>query len=274
MFQYDKNTLTFVEKQLNVNCPPPESLLIKLSHIVAYLPKDEQSTRIRRFALDTDELISEVRWHLGQALLLMKTHPHILKAEEDENEFAIKEIPTDVQHLLRGFMRQPEKVLYNDLSESRRGGTVAGWIFHMMIDSSVYRAIAALDRIAHILWSAAELSEDRIYFRSKKVKKLDEIFDCPESHELLKIAESPLFELIINYRDGLAHYAKLYAHFSSTPPVDMWTTPNGKEVISKPGKWDADLFFALGNAAFHQVIEALTFAVSICEKKWPIQQKE
>lgn len=274
MFQYDKDTLAFVEKQLDENCPAPESLLIKLSHIVAYLPRDEQSARVRRFALDTDELISEVRWHLGEALLLLKTQPHILDAEEDENEFASKEMPTVVQHLLREFVTLPDKVLYNDLSESRRGGTVAGWIFHMMIDSSIYRAIAALDRIAHILWCAAELPEDRIYFRSKKVKKLDKALDCPESHELLRIAESPLLELIINYRDGLAHYAKLYAHFSSTPPVDIWTTPNGKEVISKPWKWDADLLFALGNAAYHQVIEALKFAIPVCEKKWPIQQKE
>lgn len=274
MFQYDIKTLDYIEKQLRENCPSPESNLIKLGEIVAALPNSKESAKVRHFVLDIDELITEVRWHLAQALLLMKTQVHILHIGEDDDEFTIDEMPSKVHLLLRGFIRQPDRVLYTDLAESRRGGTVAGWIYHIMIDSSIYRSIAALDRIAHILWYAAELPKEQIYFRSKKVKKLDKTFNCVESNKLLKIAESPLLKFIIDYRDGLTHDAKAYSRLAGIPPVDVWETSDGKQVIRKTSEWDAELLFALGNAAYHQLVDVLKYAVPICEKKWPIPSKK
>lgn len=86
MFQYDRETLSKVEQQLRVNCPSPESDLAKLGKIVAALSDSEESAKIRHFALDIDDLIAQTRWHLGQALLLLETQPHILHAGEDDSE--------------------------------------------------------------------------------------------------------------------------------------------------------------------------------------------
>ena len=117
MFKYDIKTLDYIEKQLRENCPSPESNIIKLGETVAALPNSNESAKIRYFLLDIDELITEVRWHLGQALLLMETQPHILHIGEDDDEFTIDEMPSKVHLLLRSFIRQPDRVLYMDLSE-------------------------------------------------------------------------------------------------------------------------------------------------------------
>ena len=274
MFQYDRETLSKVEQQLRVNCPSPESDLAKLGKIVAALSDSAESAKIRRFAFDIDDLIAQTRWHLGQALLLLETQPPILNSGEDDSELVRESgMSTDVQLLLRGYVREADCILYEDLSEPRSGGTVAGWIFHMMIDSAVYRSIAALDRIAHILWYAAKLPMERIYFRSGKIKKLDETLDCAESQELLRIAEGPLINFLINYRDGLTHDAKAYSRIAGYPPTDEWKTPNGKQVFWKADEWNVELLFALGNGAYHQLLDALRYAVLICEKIWPIPPK-
>lgn len=273
MFQFDKNILNKMEEGLKKICPAPENCLIKLGQIAGYMPKTEESAKIRRFILDIDELISEVRWHLGQALLLMENQPHILHIGEDDDEIAKDGLLTSVQLLLRGFIKRPDRIFYEKLNESRRGGTVAGWIFHMMIDSSIYRSIAILDRVAHVLWYAAELPSERIYFRSKKVEKIDSSLKLPESRKLVEIANGKIFNFLIDYRDSLTHNMKAYSRISGSLPIDDWISDNGKQIYKYNREWDAERMFALGNTAYHQVLDVLKYFVLICEKKWPIPAK-
>lgn len=271
MSAYDAETLTKVEEQLRMNCPSPESHLVKLGLSIARLTDSEQSAKLRRLALDIDDLTAQIRWHLGQALLLMETQPEILRAGKDNGDLVTRfGMATAAQLLLRGYVREADRVLHGDLSTSRRGGTVGGWIFHMMIDSAVYRAVAALDRLATMLWYAAELPMERIYFRSRKIKKLHEAMGSDETGELLRIAEGKLFNFIIDYRDGLTHRVKAYSRPAGAPPSDLWETENGGLVFWDPDEWDAELLFALGRASYLQFTEALGYTTSICEKKWPI----
>lgn len=275
MKQYSEETLIKIQKELDLNCPSPESNLAKLGRCVATLPDGERSAKIRHIVLDIDDLTAQIRWHLGQALLLMDSQPDILKAGENDDDL-IKGLgmPAGAQLLLRGYIRDAGRVLYDDLSTPRRGGTVGGWIFHMMIDSAVYRAVSAFDRLATVLWYAAELPiKERIYFRSGKVKKLNAAFCSDETAHLLKIAEGELLNFIINYRDGLTHSTKAYSRASGFTPSEQWKDENGRLVIWDENAWDAETLFALGRASYLQFTEALGPSVSICEKKWLIQFK-
>ncbi len=275
MKQYSKETPIKIQKELDLNCPSPESNLPKLGRCVATLPDGEKSAKIRHIVLDIDDLTAQIRWHLGQALLLMDSQPDILKAGENDDDL-IKGLgmPAGAQLLLRGYIRDADRVLYDDLSTPRRGGTVGGWIFHMMIDSAVYRAVSALDRLATVLWYAADLPiKERIYFRSGKVKKLNAAFCSDETAHLLKIAEGEPLNFIINYRDGLTHSTKAYSRASGFTPSEQWKDKNGRLVIWDENAWNAEMLFALGRASYLQFTEALGPSVSICEKKWPIQPK-
>jgi hypothetical protein len=134
----------------------------------------------------------------------------------------------------------------------------------------VYRAISALDRLATILWYAAELPMERIYFRSGKIEKVHKAIGSEETGELLKIAEGKLLNFIISYRDGLTHNIKAYSRLAGLPPSDSWKTEDGRSVFWDADEWDAELLFALGRASYLQLTEALGHTTKICEKKWPI----
>ena len=274
MKQYNEETVIKIQKELDLNCPSPESNLAKLGQCVATLPDSEKSAKLRHFVLDIDDLTAQIRWHLGQALLLMDSQPDILKAGEDDNDI-IRGLgmPASAQLLLRGYIRDADRVLYDDSSTPRRGGSVGGWIFHMMIDSAVYRAVSALDRLATVLWYAAELPMERVYFRSGKIKKLHAAICCDETAHLLRIAEGKLLNFIIDYRDGLTHSTKAYSRASGFTPSEQWKDKNGRLVIWDENAWDTEMLFALGRASYLQFTEALGPSVSICEKKWPIQSK-
>lgn len=274
----DERILAKIEEELRINCPSPEEDLVKLSLVAVHLPDSMTAARVRRFVVDIDDLISQVRWHLGQALLLMDQYGELLK--EDNNEESLERLirqvgaPTSVLLLLRGYIHQADRVLYGKADEPRRGGTAAGWLFHMMIDSAIYRTIAVLDRIAHILWYAAELPRQNqggreiyVYFRSKRMQAVDASIQSPESGEIVKIASSPLFEFITQYRDGLTHEAKAYSSIAGTIPADVWKGSDGTSINDPIEKWNVELLFALGRAAYFQVLEALKNTVVICDSK-------
>jgi len=247
---------------------------LRLVRCVATLPDSEKSAKLRRLVMDIDDLTAQIRWHLGHALWLMDVLPEILRTGEDDDDM-IKDLgmPTGAQLLLRGYIRDANRVLYDDLSSPRRGGTVGGWIFHMMIDSAVYRAVSALDRLATVLWYAAELPMEPVYFRSGKLKKLRAAISCDETAHLLRIAEGKLLNFIIDYRDGLTHSTKAYSRASGCTPSEQWKDKNGRLVIWDDKVWDAATLFALGRASYLQLTEALGCGVSVCERKWPIQSR-
>jgi hypothetical protein len=180
-------------------------------------------------------------------------------------------MPAGAQLLLREGIVEADRVLYNDLSTPRRGGTVGGWIFHMMIDNTVFRAISILDRLANILWYVADLPMERVYFRSGKIAKLHRAICSDETVHLLRIADGELLNFIISYRDGLTHNKKAYSRISGFIPLELWKDKTGHLVVWKEDTLDAEMLFALGRASYRQFIEALGHCVSICEKKWPIQ---
>jgi hypothetical protein len=275
---YDQEMVDKVEQLLRVNCPSPESELATLGGLVACVPKTEEGAELRRAMLDVDDLIAQSRWHLGQALLLMETCPVILEADGDGDgiEKVMKEMgmPSSAMLLLRGLIQDADRALYSDLTESRRGGTVAGWIFHMMIDSSLYRTFAALDRLAHILWNVAGLSrqggrgkEIRVYFRPGKVKEIDTAINNAHTREMVKIASGPLMEFLIGYRNRYTHKAKAYSKIAGTLPVDEWHAADGTRIEQRSDGWEAELLFALGRAGYLQLVDVLKLTVPICEEK-------
>src|SRR3990172_11353868 len=135
MLTANDETLNKVEALLRKNCPSPENDLTRLSKLAAELGDDETGARIRALVIDIDDLTAQARWNLGQSLLLIELHPQIVNNAEpsDPIERLISEdgISSKALLLLRGYIAQADKVLYSDLSQPRRSGTAAGWIYHM-----------------------------------------------------------------------------------------------------------------------------------------------
>lgn len=267
MFTANGETLNKVEALLQKNCPSPENDLIHLSKLAAELRDDETGARIRALVIDIDDLTAQARWNLGQALILIELHPQIVNNAEpnDPIERLISEdgIPAKALLRLRGYIAQADKVLFSDLSQPRRSGTAAGWIYHMMIDDAIYRVIAALDRLALILWIVAGLPKENVYFRSKKMTRVHETLKSRHSKELLDIASNKLLEYVIGYRDGLSHDMKAFSQGAGARPIEEWIGRDGRRFVIKHEKWDGDTLFALANATYHQLVNSLRPLVDI-----------
>ncbi len=269
---YPPDLIAKVEKNLEESCPSAEPQVVALCKVMANREiSGELGAFLRRVTIDTDDLASQMRWNLGQALLVMHLHPEMLKQDKDQTTGGKKYgMPINAQLLIREYVKDADAVFFESLSENRRGGTVGGWIFHMSVDNAIFRALSALDRLAVLAWHAAGLSKDeKIYFRSGKLEKINNVLSSPESKAILEIAKGPLLELMTAYRDGFSHTQKVHSSIAGLLPVDSWVTENGELVFRSPQEWNADSLFALANASYAQFREALPYVTAICEKRWP-----
>jgi hypothetical protein len=267
--EYRPGFLAEVERRLHVNCPSPEEEMISLCKTMSKCPvAGANGALLRRITIDIDELISQIRWHLGQAILLMEVHPAIHTPDVNASDmFKIIGMPAAVQLSARAYSAGRDQLLRPALSANRKGGTVGGWIFHMMTDSAIYRAFSALDRLAVLVWHAAELSaKEHISFRSGKLRKVHDELASAESKALLEIAADDLFEYLTTYRNGFSHTTKAYSAIAGFPPADSWTTEEGGRIVVPPDGLSGDDLFTLANAAYGQVRLALPHVVIICKK--------
>ena len=272
-----------VQVAVDKKFPSPEEDLIQMAQTAGYSPEGEPYVDVRFLVVEVDDLISQLRWHLGQALLLLKQYPWI--EEETKEDIAetegelpqlTKEFSTRSQLLLRGYIARPEQVLFTDLSEKRKGdGTVAGWIYHMMIDDAVTRSLAILDRLARIVCLVGNVpfSNGKVYFRSKKLTAIHKTLNMPETQRLLDISTHCLFDYILNHRDGWNHENLTYSDITGFIPADSYIDPSGQHVIVVSNQLTGELLFALARAAYDQVVKALHEVRLICEQKVPKEER-
>lgn len=280
------------QQELDLNCPSPEKDIVRLSTTLAFSPETQQYSEIRFLVLEVDNLISQLRWHIGQAFLLLELYPEIAEDREyidmleqfavgnlppeDLSQFhSILEMPLKSLLLLRGITsRYAHQVLFTDFSQrlKLREGTIAGWIFHMMIDNSVARAISILDRLAKITCLVAGLQINKVYFRSRILTSIGQQLNVSEAEKLVKLSESESYQYLLKYRDGWTHDNMAFARFVGILPTDAYINPSSKTVQIKGDKWTADTLLILAQIAYDHVVAALHEVASICEQKVPMDE--
>ena len=63
------------QASLDKHFPSPEEDLIELSQAIAYSPEGESYIEDRFLVLEIDLLIAQLRWHLGQVILVLRQFP-------------------------------------------------------------------------------------------------------------------------------------------------------------------------------------------------------
>jgi hypothetical protein len=261
-----------IQDALDRNFPSPEEDLTRIAESLGSSPSSSQRyTEIRFLQFEVDSLIPQLRWHIGQALSLFNSYPQIADEEQYSTSNPYPGLPTRAHFLLRRYIANSEQVLFATFSEDWRGGTVAGWIFHMMVDDAIARSIAILDRLARIASLVADISFDnnRVYFRSKKLSKIHEKLRMPETQKLVDLSKDESFDLMLDYRDGWNHEKLAYSKIAGLPPVDGYTAASGQEVRIQGTEWTGYYLLALVKTAYHRVVEVLHEVSIICEQKAP-----
>lgn len=256
------------QRLLDLNCPSPEEDLVRLCSAVARTPETKRYAAIRLLVAEVDDLISQTRWNLGQAMLILEIFPELEKAGDDDDPlFKNAGMLAAVALLLRGYVARAQQVVFTDLHESWRGGTAAGWIFHMMIDDAVNRSVSILDRLAKIVSLVCEMPFDRMYFRSRKLRRVHAKKNTAETLKLVEMSESEIHQFLLEYRDSLSHDKKAFARLAGFPIEETYVDENGMRVLVDNLEWTAGHLLGLGIAAYHQMVAALGIVACFCQQQ-------
>jgi hypothetical protein len=273
-----------LEEALREHVPAPEDEIRVICSVLAEaMPGTETGAKLRRLAFDLDHLLVETRWHIGQVLLLMRLHPDALKSppvkdewDEIERKFGM---PAPALLLIRQFTRDADQVYYSNLAQRRGGGTVAAWVYHMLVDSAIFRIVAALDRVAHLAWLVARMPleragrEIRVYFRSGKMKQINDTLNTTETLQLQQLASDPFIEKLVAYRDGLSHNLKSYVRAAGPIPTDEWLDKAGNPIIQQADQIDADLLFGITVSGYLHVAKTLKPLADLLVRLFPTTTK-
>lgn len=253
---------------LDKHYPSPEGAITHLCNLAAATGESESDASFRRMVVDIDSLLMDIRWSIGQALLILRAFPDLEKPTDATTvDFGRIGMPNRVWVLIRPLVIGRDRIFYSDLLESRPGGgTVGGWMLHLLIEDAISRAIGVLDRLAHLVILAAKIPAPRgkMYFRSGKLELIKTNHGVPIPDAILDLAKGEDLAFLLNYRDGLAHTRRSTTRLMGSPPVDNYTSPTGW-VNEKPIGWTGEQLVGLGVLGFHLCSEAMPHIVRTCE---------
>jgi hypothetical protein len=235
------------------------------------LPETKEAAHVQRLALEVEDLIAQIRWQVGHALLLVPYLPQKKVAANDAERLVLETgLLGSTLLIFRNYTREPNRVMFADLETSRRGTTAGGWVFQMLIDNAVFRSVAALDRLARVVWTAAKLQDDRVYFSEKKLARVHRELACSHSLALKDLASSDAVQAIVEYRNGYAHTRKASSDVAGVNPAATWKNDAGGFVVENRDAWDAPHLLNFAVVAYRQVATALSPATRIVHNAWPL----
>lgn len=270
----DRETRDSIERSLDLNYPSPEVYIRALCNAAMALPDDTTGARVRLLVAGLDDLLSQARWHLACVLYLIECHGDAMAASGND-DVRMDSIPASVWLAGRAYGRNMDRVVFESLLDPRPGGPAAAWILHMLIDSAIYRMLAALDRLAGILWVAAGLPQTeggrpvRVYFRSGKMKRIQEKLPSRQSAQLVEISSGPLIEYVTDYRDGLSHDFKVFSSQNGWRPAERKHSVSERQQRLELARLDPEGFVAFTRATYGQLVDALGAAVIVLADVWP-----
>jgi hypothetical protein len=171
---------------------------------------------------DLHRLTEEIRFEGALAVLLLVDY----RVKRDSGEAPPIEdstfpIPVEAGALLRGYFRDPPSPgeFFREPHVKISGGRILSrWLAAQLLDSALFRAVAATDRLAVLLHACAGLEFPRRKagepryptFTADDLRKLNAYYETePEWRELREIAVNPLLTFVRSARNQFTHARRL-----------------------------------------------------------------
>jgi hypothetical protein len=166
-------------------------------------------------------LLEEIRFEVALAALLLLDYTRKLDAGQapavEQPDFPLT---VHAVALLRRYFREipPPSELFSEPHSALSGSRILSrWFAGQLLDSALYRTVAAADRLAILLWTraAVPLDEGRdrpIHpaFRRRYLERLARHYNRSSSWApLLEFVDQPLFATAKNLRDGFTHSQRI-----------------------------------------------------------------
>jgi hypothetical protein len=131
----------------------------------------------------------------------------------------------------------PPTRLFHDPYQIMSGSRVLSqWLAGQLLDSALFRSIAALDRLAIVLRARAgmPIGSWSPAFREKELDALAPAYPVPEWQELYALLENPIWGLTKGMRDGFTHRQRVPAdlHGTTNVAVDFGSMRGIRERLS------------------------------------------
>jgi hypothetical protein len=173
---------------------------------------------------DLVHFIEEIRFEIAFGALLVWDW-EARRSSDEGSDLPPTPMPVEALALLAGFMAEPPTPVevFRDPHFEMSGNRVLSlWVAGQMLDSAMYRSIAALDRLAIILWVRAgrELSDESYpAFRTQSLGKLNDFYVGDAWDELRGLLEHPIWSLAKDLRDVYTHRHRYGADLLGTTDV-------------------------------------------------------
>jgi hypothetical protein len=170
--------------------------------------------------IELSRLLEEIRFEVALAALLLLDYTRKLDAgEAPAVERSPLPLTVDVMAMLRRYFREipPPSELFSRPHSPLSGSRILSrWFAGQLLDSALYRTVAAADRLAILLWTRAELPLDTRggrpipAFRRHYLNRLAPRYATASGwDDLVGFVEQPLFETAKNLRDGFTHAQRI-----------------------------------------------------------------
>jgi len=184
--------------------------------------------------VDLSALIDEIRFSGAFAAVLIEDYEHSVAADGDREESSSADsqelrslgIPVAALALLTPFFAPvpaPHDLFTEPHMRFAGDRVLSLWFAGQLIDSSLFRIVAAVDRVAIILWVSASLpipvskSTSHPAFRPGYLRRLTPHYSDHTVSALIQLTDHQLFRLIMSVRNGFAHskrvLSELHGHY-------------------------------------------------------------
>jgi hypothetical protein len=172
--------------------------------------------------IDLGELRDEIRMHIALGALYVYDFNERLKTGEASipqmHSFTAAGMPVDVLATYSTYsvpVFNPSTLFRSPHASMSKYRVMSLWLAAQLFDDALFRAITAMDRVAILLWCAAERPirknkagvEHFPAFRSQYLDQLDDSYGAmsKEWRAMKALVESDLFETTKNLRDNFTH---------------------------------------------------------------------
>lgn len=166
---------------------------------------------------DLSRLLEEYAFEAAVAATYLQTTQAKRHSVRAERTSGLKAVPlsSTIRALLSPYLAplpMPSALLSDPNADVPGFRVLGGWWAAQLIDSAFLRGLAALDRIASMLYLASEheVDEDRMpAFRAPELRRLNDHYGGESWTSMRALLQDPIFEFVKSYRDGFVHRHRL-----------------------------------------------------------------
>jgi hypothetical protein len=212
--------------------------------------------------MDLFRLLEEMRFQTALAYLLVLDHGAKINSGEAPPLTDQPIMPAEALALLLRFMREapsPDELFHDPYATISGNRVLVDWFAAQLLDSVLFRALAACDRLAILLWTRAEIPlrgkaghERHPAFRGWWLDQLVDVYgDCDRWSELRGFVDRADFKLVKEMRDGFTHSRRRPAHLHGEPVLEF---ASGSDRVTG---LQVDEHLGLAFAAYNEIVRPL-----------------